>query len=81
MRGEKIVNIYVIDSVEYLFHDLKKNQIDYVQSNMDREKYNEFRNMILFDKGDDFKGIIKIHFPEHIMECIDEFGVNFNLTK
>jgi hypothetical protein len=76
MRGEKIVNIYVIDSVEYLFHDLKKNQIDYVQSNMDREKYNEFRNMILFDKGDDFKGIIKIHFPEHIMECIDEFGVN-----
>jgi hypothetical protein len=75
MRGEKIVNIYVIDSVEYLFQDLNKNQIDYVQSKMDREKYNEFRNMILSDEGDDFEGIIKIHFPEHRMECIDEFGI------
>lgn len=75
MRGEKIVNIYVIESVEYLFQDLNKNQIDYVQSKMDREKYNVFRNMILSDEGDDFEGIIKIHFPEHRMECIDEFGI------
>lgn len=75
MRGEKIVNIYVIDSLEYRYEELNNNQIEYLNSIMDREKYNQFRNSILFNEGDNFEGIIKIHFPEHRFECFDEFGV------
>jgi len=78
MRGEKITNIYVIDSVEYRYHELNSYQTEYVNSLMNRIKYDEFRNKILFEEGDDLEGTIKIYFPSHKMECYDEYGVLLN---
>jgi hypothetical protein len=78
MRGEKITNIYVIDSVEYLYRDLNSYQTEYVNSLMNRSMYDEFRNKILFEEGDDLEGTIKIYFPSHQMECYDEYGVLLN---
>jgi hypothetical protein len=78
MRGEKITNIYVIDSVEYRYRDLNSYQTEYVNSLMNRRMYDEFRNKILFEEGDDLEGTIKIYFPSHQMECYDEYGVLLN---
>ena len=40
--------------------------------------YDIFRNKILFEEGDDFEGVINIHFPSLKMEFYDEFGVLLN---
>ena len=75
MRGEKITNIYIIDSVEYLYKELTLAQKEYIEPLIDLDKYDKFRNYILFEEGDDLEGTIKIHFPSLIMECFDEYGV------
>ena len=33
MRGSSIINKYILDSMEYLFSELSKEQFDYVESN------------------------------------------------
>ena len=78
MRGERITNIYVIDSVEYLHKELTLAQKEYIKPFIDRTMYDKFRNNILFNEGYDFEGVIKIHFPSHQMECYDEYGVLLN---
>lgn len=78
MRGKNIINKYIIDSTEYLYSELTLTQMEYIKPYIDTKKYDEFRNYILFTEGDDFEGIIKIHFPSHKMECYDEFGVLLN---
>ena len=78
MRGERITNIYVIDSVEYLHKELTLAQKEYIKPFIDRTMYDKFRNNILFNEGDDFEGVIKIHFPSLKMECYDEYGVLLN---
>ena len=78
MRGEKMTNKYVIDSVEYLYCDLNSCQTEYVNSLINRSKYDEYRNKILFEEGDDLEVTIKIYFPFHKMECYDEYGVLLN---
>ncbi len=78
MRGENITNKYIINSTEYLFGELSKAQREYIKVYIDRNKYDKFRNKILFEEGDDFEGTIKIYFPSHQMECYDEYGVLLN---
>ncbi len=78
MRGEKITNKYIIDSVEYLYSELTLAQREYIKPFIDNKKYDEFRNKKLFEEGDDLEGTIKIYFPSHQMECFDEYGVLLN---
>ena len=78
MRGERITNIYVIDSVEYLHKELTLSQKEYIKPFIDRTMYDTFRNKILFEEGDDLEGTIKIYFPSLEMECFDEYGVLLN---
>jgi folate-dependent tRNA-U54 methylase TrmFO/GidA len=78
MKGEMLITKYVIDSVEYKQSDLSKTQKEYIDSIMDKKKYDEFRNKLLNEEGDSLEGVIKIHFPEQRMEGFDEFGVLLN---
>jgi hypothetical protein len=64
MRGNNIRNIYVIEGKEYLISGLTKSQLEYINSIIDREKYNILRNIILKNEGDDVECTIKIDFPE-----------------
>ena len=47
MRGSNITNKYILDSKEYLFSDLTKDQLVYVESLADKTKYNRLRNQVL----------------------------------
>ena len=52
MRGPNITNKYIIDSREYLFSELSKGQLGYVESIADKTKYNNLRNQVLEEQGD-----------------------------
>ena len=78
MRGKNLTNKYIINSFEYLYGELTPAQREYIKPYIDRNKYDKLRNKILFEEGDDFEGVIKIHFPSLKMECYDEYGVLLN---
>lgn len=78
MRGKNITNKFIINSTEYLYGELTPAQREYIKPYIDRNKYDKLRNKLLFEEGDDFEGVIKIHFPSHKMECYDEYGVLLN---
>jgi hypothetical protein len=75
MRGSNITNKYIIDSKEYLFSELSKEQLVYVESLADKNKYNNLRNQILEYGGDEVECTIKINVADQEMTAIDEFGV------
>ena len=60
MRGSNITNKYIIDSKEYLFSELTKDQLIYVESIADKTKYNNLRNQVLEEEGDEVECTIKI---------------------
>jgi len=72
MRGSNIINKYIIDSKEYLFIELTKDQLVYVESLADKTKYNNLRNQVLEVKGDDVKCTIKINVEDQEMSAFDE---------
>lgn len=81
MRGSNIINKYIIDSKEYLFSELNRVQLDYVESLADKSKYNNLRNQVLEYGGDDFKCTIKINVADQEMTAYDELEVQiFRLT-
>ena len=81
MRGSNITNKYIIDSKEYLFSELTKDQLIYVESIADKTKYNNLRNQVIQEKGDHVKSTIKINVVDHVMTVFDEFGVQlFRIT-
>ena len=81
MRGSNIINKYIIDSKEYLFSELSKDQLVYVESLADKAKYNNLRNQVLEHGGDDFKCTIKINVADQEMTAYDELEVQiFGLT-
>jgi hypothetical protein len=81
MRGSNIINKYIIDSKEYQFSELTKEQLDHVESLADKAKYNALRNQVLEYGGDDFKCTIKINVADQEMTAYDEFEVQiFRLT-
>lgn len=75
MRGSSITNKYIIDSKEYLFSELTKEQLDYVESFADKTKYNNLRNQVLEEEGDEVECTIKINVVDQVMTAYDEFGV------
>ena len=75
MRGSNINNKYIIDSKEYLFSELTKEQLAYVESIADKTKYNNLRNQVLEKEGDEVKCTIKINVADQEMTATDEFGV------
>ena len=75
MRGSNITNKYIIDSREYLYSDLTKDQLVYVESLADKTKYNRLRNQVLEEEGDDVECTIKINVVDQVMTAYDEFEV------
>ena len=75
MRGSKIINKYIIDSKEYLFSELTKDQLVYVESLADKTKYNNLRNQLLEVEGDEVECTIKINIADQEMTAYDEFGL------
>ena len=75
MRGSNITNKYILDSKEYLFSDLTKDQLVYVESLADKTKYNRLRNQVLEEEGDDVECTIKINVIDQVMTAYDEFEV------
>ena len=75
MRGSNITNKYILDSKEYLFSDLTKDQLVYVESLADKTKYNRLRNQVLEEEGDDVECTIKINVVDQVMAAYDEFEV------
>ena len=81
MRGSNIINKYIIDSKEYLFSELNREQLAHVESLADKAKYNNLRNQVLEYEGDDFKCTIKINVADQEMTAYDELEVQiFRLT-
>jgi hypothetical protein len=81
MRGSNIINKYIIDSKEYLFSELNREQLDHVESLADKSKYNNLRNQVLEHGGDDFKCTIKINIADQEMTAYDELEVQiFRIT-
>jgi hypothetical protein len=75
MRGSNIINKYIIDSKEYLFSELTKDQLVYVESLADKNKYNNLRNQILEYGGDEVECTIKINVADQEMTAYDMFQV------
>ena len=75
MRGSNITNKYIIDSKEYLFSELGKDQLVYVESLADKTKYNNLRNQVLEEEGDEVECTIKINVVDQEMTAFDEFDV------
>ena len=75
MRGSNITNKYILDSKEYLFSDLTKDQLVFVESLADKTKYNRLRNQVLEEEGDDVVCTIKINVVDQVMTAFDEFDV------
>ena len=75
MRGSNITNKYIIDSKEYLFSELTKEQLAYVESLADKTKYNRLRNQVLEEEGDEVECTIKINVVDQVMTAYDEFEV------
>ena len=75
MRGSNITNKYIIDSREYLYSDLTKDQLVYVESLADKTKYNRLRNQVLEEEGDEVECTIKINVIDQVMTAYDEFEV------
>ena len=75
MRGSNITNKYILDSKEYLFSDLTKDQLVYVESLADKAKYNQLRNQVLEEEGDEVECTIKINVVDQVMSAYDEFEV------
>jgi hypothetical protein len=75
MRGSNITNKYIIDSKEYLFSELTKDQLVYVESLANKTKYNNLRNQVLEEKGDDVECTIKINVVDQEMTAYGKFGV------
>ena len=75
MRGFNITNKYIIDSKEYLYSELTKDQLVYVESLSDKTKYNHLRNKVLEDEGHEVECTIKINVVDQEMTALDEFDV------
>ena len=75
MRGSNITNKYILDSKEYLFSDITKDQLVYVESLADKTKYNRLRNQVLEEEGDEVECTIKINVIDQVMTAYDEFEV------
>ncbi len=75
MRGKNITNVYIIDSKEVSINDITRDQLLFIESNENRTLYNNFRNRLLEQYGDEIQCSIRIMIPDMVFEAVDEFGV------
>lgn len=75
MRGNNINNVYIVNGKELNSKELNKNQLLIVEIDENRTLYNNFRNKILAQEGDNIECTIKIRIPDMVFEAYDEFGV------
>jgi|688.fasta_scaffold134510_2 hypothetical protein len=68
MRGKHINNVYLIDGTELNSKDLTNDQLLLVETFENRKLYNDFRNIILEQEGDDIECAIEIRIPEMVFE-------------
>jgi len=73
MRGKKISNIYIIDGNELNSKELTNDQLVLIEIYENRQLYNDFRNKILEQEGDDVKCTIKIKIPDMVLE----YNINY----
>ena len=71
MRGKNIINVYLIDGKELNSSELTKDQLLLIETYENRSLYNDFRNRILEQKGDDIFCTISIRIPEMEFELIN----------
>ncbi len=75
MRGKNINNVYIIEGKELNSSELTKNQLLIIETYENRTLYNDFRNSIIENDGDDIECTIRITMPEMVFEAVDEFGI------
>lgn len=73
MRGKNIKNVYIIDGNELNSSELTKDQLLLIETYENRQLYNDFRNRILEQKGDDIECTIKIRIPDMVLE----YNINY----
>lgn len=75
MRGNNITNVYIIDGKEVSVKEITKDQSLLIETYENRTLYNDFRNSIVENEGDDIVCTIRITIPDMVFEAVDEFGV------
>ena len=75
MRGKNINNVYIIEGKELNSSELTKNQLLIIETYENRTLYNDFRNSIIENDGNDIECTIRITMPEMVFEAVDEFGI------
>ena len=75
MRGKNIINVYLIDGKELNSSELTKDQLLLIETYENRQLYNDFRNRILEEEGDEVECTIKINVVDQEMTAFDEFDV------
>ena len=75
MRGKNITTVYIIEGKELNSSELTKNQLLIIETYENRTLYNDFRNSIIENDGDDIECTIRITMPEMVFEAVDEFGI------
>ena len=73
MRGSNIINVYIIDGKELNSKELTNDQLLFIETYENRKLYNDFRNKILEQEGDDVKCTIKIKIPDMSLE----YNINY----
>jgi len=73
MRGKNIKNVYIIDGKELNSKGLTNDQLLFIETYENRQLYNDFRNKILEQQGDDVKCTIKIKIPDMVLE----YNINY----
>lgn len=77
MRGKNIKNVYIIDDKELNSKDLTNDQLLLIETNVNRRLYNDFRNRILEEKGDDLECTIKITITNMVFEVFGQDDYSF----
>ena len=74
MRGKNITNVYIIDGKEISINDITKDQLLFIESNENRGLYNNFRNRLIEQYGDEVRCSIRIIIPNMKIAAVDKFG-------
>ncbi len=73
MRSKNINNVYIIDVKELNSKELTNDQLLFIETYENSKLYNDFRNKILEQEGDDVKCTIKIKIPDMVLE----YNINY----
>jgi len=71
MKGTFIKNIYVINSVEFLFHELSIEQKNQIYNSINMKIINELHDKLIRMYGENVMCKIKIYIPQHKLEVCD----------